>query len=91
MTKDITTIFSDIDTFLYKYNKKAQEDYAQDDKDHIGVMAQELQENPLTKDCVETNADGKLFVNTDRLTLTLAGVLAQLCKKVEELEKVVSR
>ena len=60
-----------------------------DDKNHVGIMAQELRDNPLTKDCVIEDENGHLEVDTNRLTLTLAGVLAQLCKKVEELEKVV--
>ena len=90
MTKDLTKIFADIDTFLYKYKDDVQEVYndsgVTDDKMHIGVMAQELLENPLTRDCVIQDENGMLEVNTMRLTLTLAGIVAQLCKKVEGLE-----
>lgn len=97
MKKDLTEIFADIDTYLYKYTNEAQEMRTEngssyndegrtDDKEHIGIMAQELLKNPITKDCVITDENGKLAVDTSRLTLTLAGVLAQVCKKVEELE-----
>lgn len=100
MIKDITKIFGDINTFLYRYKDNIQNEKTSlgltnnelgktDDKNHIGIMAQELMGNPLTKDCVIEDEKGYLEVDTNRLTLTIAGVLAQLCKKVEELEKVV--
>ena len=90
MTKDLTKIFADIDTFLYKYKDDVQEAYNEsgktDDKMHVGVMAQDLQDNPITRDCVREDENGLLEVDTQRLCLTLAGIVAQLCKKVEELE-----
>ena len=100
MTKDLTNIFGEIDTFLYRYKDDIQNEKTgsgltnnelrkTDNKNHVGIMAQELRDNPLTKDCVTEDENGHLEVDTNRLTLTLAGVLAQLCKKVEELEKVV--
>lgn len=100
MTKDLTKIFGEIDTFLYRYKEGVQNEKTStggtnnelgktDDKNHVGIMAQELRDNPLTKDCVIEDENGHLEVDTNRLTLTIAGVLAQLCKKVEELEKVV--
>lgn len=100
MIKDITNIFGDIDSFLYRYKDDVQKEKTEsgltnneigktDDKNHVGVMAQELRDNPLTSDCVIEDENGHLEVDTSRLTLTIAGVLAQLCKKVEEIEKAM--
>lgn len=87
---DITKEMANIDAYLFKYNKKAQEIYGGekgvDDKEHIGVMAQELAENPVTSATVESNEDGILEVNAEKLCLTLAAVVSELCKKVGELE-----
>ena len=60
--------------------------YILDDKEHIGVMAQELAENPVTSATVEPNENGILEVDAEKLCLTLAAVVSELCKKVGELE-----
>lgn len=92
---DITKELSKIDSYLFKYTPEAQSLYPNgehsiDDKEHIGVMAQELQSNPVTQATVEENEDGYLMVNTSQLTLTLTAVCSELSKKVDNLEKIVS-
>lgn len=79
-----------IDAYLYNYTQKAQSMYGEnkgvDDKEHVGVLAQELAENPVTSATVEPDENGMLEVDAEKLCLTLAAVVSELCKKVGELE-----
>jgi hypothetical protein len=49
-------------------------------------MAQELQGNPLTAPAVKTDEKGNLALDTGRLTSINTAMIAELCKKVMELE-----
>ena len=88
--KSISEIFSDIDGYLYKYNQMAQGLYGKekgvDNQEHVGVMAQELAENPVTKSAVLEDENGFLEVDTKELVMTLTAVVADLSKRVEDLE-----
>ena len=79
-----------IDAYLYNYTQKARNMYGEnkgvDDKEHVGVLAQELAENPVTSATVEPDENGILEVDAEKLCLTLAAVVSELCKKVGELE-----
>ena len=85
--------FSDIDSYLFKYKKSFVDNpkYAGnvDDKEHIGVMAQELLDNPITKNAVVENDEGYLLVDTQQLTMTLCAIVSNLAKKVIELEEMI--
>jgi len=86
----IVPLFSTIDSYLYKYKPEAQEEYAgtgmMNDDSNLGVMAQELQGNPLTAPAVKTDEKGNLALDTGRLTSINTAMIAELCKKVMELE-----
>lgn len=86
----IVPLFSTIDSYLYKYKPEAQEEYAgtgmMNDDSNLGVMAQELQNNPLTAPAVKTDEKGNLALDTGRLTSINTAMIAELCKKVMELE-----
>jgi hypothetical protein len=86
----IVPLFSTIDSYLYKYKPEAQEEYAgtgmMNDDNNLGVMAQELQGNPLTAPAVKTDEKGNLALDTGRLTSINTAMIAELCKKVMELE-----
>ena len=86
----IIPMMAQIDSYLYKYKPEAQEEYAgtgmMNDDNNLGVMAQELQENPLTAPAVKTDAKGNLALDTGRLTSINTAMIAELCKKVMELE-----
>jgi hypothetical protein len=86
----IVPLFSTIDSYLYKYKPEAQEEYAgtgmMNDDNNLGVMAQDLQNNPLTAPAVKTDEKGNLALDTGRLTSINTAMIAELCKKVMELE-----
>lgn len=91
---DILQEMSKIDAYLFKYKPEIQQRYAGelgiDDKEHVGVMAQELQASPLTESTVEMNDDGLLTVDTTKLVMVLTAVCSELSKRVEQLENVIS-
>lgn len=86
----IIPMMAQIDSYLYNYKPEAQEEYAgtgmMNNDNNLGVMAQELQENPLTAPAVKTDAKGNLALDTGRLTSINTAMIAELCKKVMELE-----
>ncbi len=86
---DLLKAFADIDSYLFKYKKRFSEDpkYNADDNLHIGVMAQELKENPLTESAIVENDEGFLMVDTRQLTMTLCAIVANLSKKIIEIEE----
>ena len=82
--------FARINSYLYKYKPEAQAHYQGkygiDDKEHFGPMAQELADNPITESTVQPNEDGFLTVDTKQLTMTNTAMIAQLSRKIQELE-----
>ena len=87
----LVPLFSTIDSYLYKYKDSAQDEYAGtgmvNDDNNLGVMAQELQENPLTEPAVKTDEKGNLALDTGRLTSINTAMIAELCKKVQAIEE----
>jgi hypothetical protein len=71
---------------LYKYKPEATEiDPSIDpEQEHIGPMAQEIEQvNPA---CVVETEEGVKTVDTSRLALMNAGVIAQLARDIKKLE-----
>lgn len=85
--------FAEIDSFLYKYKPEAQEQYAGtgrvNNENNFGVMAQDLQQNPLTQATVIEDENGNLSVDGSRLATVNTAVISELCRKVMELENIV--
>lgn len=85
--------FSRISAIDFKYNGEAQKKYCGscgvDNKEHVGVIAQELEENPATKGTVETNEEGNKVVNTAQLTMADTAAIAELSRRVLALEEAV--
>lgn len=85
--------FAEIDSFLYKYKPEAQEQYAGtgrvNNENNFGVMAQDLQQNPLTQATVVEDENGNLSVDGSRLATVNTAVISELCRKVMELENIV--
>ena len=83
--------FARINAYLYKYKPEARAAYGGekgvDDRVHVGVMAQELAENPVTESTVSEDENGFLQVDTRQLCLTLAAVVSDLSRRVLELEE----
>lgn len=85
--------FSKISAIDFKYKPDAQKEYAGccgvDNKEHIGVIAQELEANPATAGTVETNEKGDKQVNTAQLTMADTAAIAELSRRVLALEESV--
>lgn len=85
--------FAEIDSYLYKYKPEAQEQYAGtgrvNDENNFGIMAQDLQQNPLTQATVIEDENGNLSVDGSRLATVNTAVISELCRKVMELENIV--
>jgi hypothetical protein len=75
---------------LYKYKPEAQEidPEIDPDQEHIGPMAQEIEKvNPA---CVVETKEGVKTVDTGRLALMNAGVIADLARDIKKLEAEVA-
>lgn len=89
---DLIDLFSKIGSYEFNYNDKAKalnpngENHV-DNKRHVGVMAQELEKNPATNAVINTDKNGYKTVDTVQLTLTNTAVLADVCRRLEALEK----
>ena len=89
---DLINLFSKIGSYEFNYTDKAKSLYPNgenhvDNKRHVGVMAQELEKNPATNAVINTDKNGYKTVDTVQLTLTNTAVLADVCRRLEALEK----
>ncbi len=85
---DLLDAIADIDAYRFKYKEGAAkiDPNATPDKEHVGVLAQELAANPATKDVVEQDPSGYLTVNIKDLTMETFATVTELAKRVKELE-----
>ena len=85
--------FAKISAISFEYNDDAKSKYGQekavDDNQHIGVIAQELEENPITEGAVKTNENGDLEVDTRHLTFADTAAIGELSRRVLALEDAV--
>lgn len=85
--------FAKISAISFEYNDEAKSKYGQekavDDNQHIGVIAQELEANPITEGAVKTNKNGDLEVDTRHLTFTDTAAIGELSRRVLALEEAV--
>lgn len=86
--------FAKISAISFEYNDEAKSKYGQekavDDNQHIGVIAQELEENPITEGAVKTNENGDLEVDTRHLTFANTAAIGELSRRVLALEEAIS-
>ena len=85
--------FAKISAISFEYNDEAKSKYGEekavDDNQHIGVIAQELEANPITEGAVKTNENGDLEVDTRHLTFTDTAAIGELSRRVLALEEAV--
>lgn len=81
----ISKLAEDIGTYYYTY--KNPEYPGADDKEHIGPVAQELEQNPITKDAVEEDENGIKHVNGERLALSEMAIISDLARRLADLEE----
>ena len=86
--------FAKISAISFEYNDEAKSKYGQekavDDNQHIGVIAQELEANPVTEGAVKTNENGDLEVDTRHLTFADTAAIGELSRRVLALEEAIS-
>lgn len=82
--------FAKIKTLDFHYKPEIAEAIG-DDKQHIGVSAQNLEENPITEGCVEETEDGKKIVDTRHLTAANTAVLSEVCKALMDITERLKR
>lgn len=85
--------FAKISAIDFTYNDEAKEKYNDnlgvDDKEHVGVVAQELAVNDATKGTVSQNENGDLEVDTRHLAFADTAAIAELSRRVLALEEAV--
>jgi hypothetical protein len=81
--------YANLNAYLYKYKpdlvKTAKGRLGMDDKAHVGVMAQELEKNPVTAGAVHDD-NGIKTVDTRQLTMANTATLADIAKEIEKLK-----
>lgn len=90
LTDEMISNFAKIKTLDFHYKPEIAE-AIDDDKQHIGVSAQNLQENPITEGCVEETEDGTKIVDTRHLTAANTAVLAEVCKALMDITDRLKR
>ncbi len=82
--------FSKINAYLFKYKPEVQKEYNDtmgvDDETHVGVIAQELLNNPITESVVETDGE-YLDIDTAKLCTVLTAVCSDLAKEIVEIKQ----
>lgn len=93
ISDDIVNAFAKIDSARFTYKPEAQKEYAgnpnMDNKEHIGVIAQQLEADPVTAGTVERNENGDLEIKTGHLTAENTAVIGELSRRVLALETAV--
>lgn len=88
---DIVKAFADINSYEFKYKPEALRLYdgskGVDDNTHVGVMAQELEQNPVTASTVTEDENGFKNIDTNKLSAANAAVLADVCKRLLAIEE----
>lgn len=88
---DIVKCFSKINSYEFKYTPDALRLYDEskgvDEGTNIGVMAQELEGNPVTENTVVEDENGYKNIDTKKLTTVNSAVLADVCKRLLTIEQ----
>lgn len=93
VTDKIIENFAKISAIDFTYKPEAQEQYqgdkGVDGNEHIGVIAQELEKNPVTEGTVSEDQNGNKVVDTRHLAFADTAAIAELSRRVLALEAVV--
>lgn len=85
--------FAKIGAIDFTYKPEAVEEYdgkfSVDDKQHIGVTAQNLEEVDATRGAVKENEEGDKVVDTNHLVFSDTAAIGELSRRVIALEEVV--
>lgn len=90
---DLIDAFSQIDAIDFTYNDEAHQLYGEelgvDNDEHVGIKAQDLQNNPATPSVVQQDDNGFLSVDTKELTMSNTAVLSEVCKAIIEIQNML--
>lgn len=90
---DVVECFSKLNAYDFKYKPQALKLYGEeksvDDGENVGVMAQELESNPITENVVSENEEGFKEIDTKKLTATNSAVLSDVCKRLLAIEQAL--
>ena len=93
VTDKIIENFAKISAIDFTYKPEAQEQYqgdkGVDGNEHVGVIAQELEKNPVTEGTVSEDQNGNKVVDTRHLAFADTAAIAELSRRVLALEAVV--
>lgn len=89
---DIVKAFSKINAYEFKYTPEALRLYdgtkGVDEGTNIGVMAQELEKNPVTENVVSEDPEtGYKQLDISKLAAADAAVLSDVCKRLLAIEE----
>lgn len=89
---DIVKLFSQINAYEFKYKPEALKLYGKehgvDEGTNIGVMAQELEQNPVTENVVSEDEDtGYKQIEIGKLSAANSAVLSDVCKRLLAIEE----
>ena len=90
---DVVSNFAKINAYEFKYKPKALKLYkgtnGVDEGTNVGVMAQELEKNPVTENVVTENENGHKVLDTNKLTAANSAVLSDVCKRLINIERTL--
>lgn len=91
---DAIEAFAKLDSIQFTYNDKAKEVHPNEengvDNDlHYGIKAQDLEKNPFTAAVVSKDPEGFKQIDPAELTAANTGVIAEICKRLLIIEKVL--
>ena len=90
---NLSKMIEGIDSYKFEYTDEAKNEYPDEAKDgeHIGVMAQELEQNPVTAPSVVEDENGIKHVDVKELTLEQMAIIADMARRISTLEEAVLR
>lgn len=83
-------IKDNIGSYLWQYKPDFVNEYGVDDKEHLGIVAQELLKVPGLDSAVVQDENGVYKVKTDYIALATLGLVAALTRKVAQLEEIIN-
>ena len=90
---DVVANFAKLNAYEFKYKPEAVKlykgKYGIDEGTNVGVMAQELEKNPVTENVVTENENGHKVLDTRKLTTANSAVLSDVCKRLLNIERIL--
>lgn len=90
---DVVANFAKLNAYEFKYKPEAVKlykgKYGIDEGMNVGVMAQELEKNPVTENVVNENENGHKVLDTRKLTTANSAVLSDVCKRLLNIERIL--